>query len=230
MSEGSNQRWILLVIVLLLSACTSQDVIDIYGRDNDALYSVQTTFPVSIKETPFYLKLQSLKTSANFLQSVPSGKFIDFENIQLWGPESISVESGISTASVSIGSLDLEISDVFSSSFFIGLSQSEFDADIVFQSGPAVSIRDRVLEAYVDIGLWYQLTDKLKLGLMLALTRNINIGGYSDAQLFLNYQLFPHMEVMVGVHDFFYDYNRSGSASTLFIESRGPFITLNFPF
>ena len=232
------QRLIVTTTLLMLFACTSENVIDIYGRDNEGLYGVQTSFPISKSEAPVYLKLQLSKTRADFLQDVPDGKFVDFENIQLWGPDSIAVESVIRTTSVSFGTFDLPLFadfsssflDKVSSSFFIGFSQTEFDADVVFQSGPAVSIRDNVPEVYFDIGLWYQSTDKLKLGFVMAFTRNTTVGGYSDIQLSLNYQLHPHMELAVGLRDFFYDYNNSGSASTLFVESRGPFIVLNFPF
>ena len=199
---------------------------------------MQTSVRSSKSGAAVYLKLQLSKTSADFLQDVPDGKFVDFETVQLWGQDRIAVESDIRTASVSFGTFDLPLFDEFSSSFFdkvsssffIGFSQTEFDADVVFQSGPAVSIRDSIPEVYFDIGLWYQSTDKLKLGFVMAFTRNTSGGGYSDIYLSLDYKLRSHMELVVGVRDFFYDYNNSCSASTLFFESRCPFIVLNFPF
>lgn len=219
-----------VVFSVLLSACTSTNIIDIEGSDNDGVYSVQASFPITKSEAPVYLKLHSLKTSADFLQTVPDGKFIDFKNIQVWGPDSVAVESDIRTSSVSFGTFDLMGKDEFSTSFFIGLSQTDFDADIVFQSGPAVNLKDKLHELYFDMGFWYQTTEKLKLGFVLAFGISGNISTYSDIQLSFNYKLLPHMELVAGLRDFYYYYGESDSSSSLNIDSRGLFFGLNFPF
>lgn len=230
MSKRIVNLFIIVAVLIILPACTSSNIIDIEGSDNAGMYSLQTSFPITESEAPVYLKLQALKTSADFSQHVPDGKFIDFENIQLWGPDSITVESEISTASVSFGTFELMMMDDFSSSFFIGLSQTEFNADIAFQSGPAVSISDRLYELYFDIGFWHQTTEKLKLGLIMAFAINTHISTYSDIQLSLNYKLAPHVELVAGLRDFYYYYGEGDSRSSLIIDSRGPFVGLNFPF
>ncbi|MDH3342174.1 MAG: hypothetical protein OEM07_00465 [Gammaproteobacteria bacterium] len=194
------------------------------------LYGLQTSFPVSEGENPVYFKLQSLKTSADFSHRIPDGKFIDFENIQLSGPDSVSVESDIRTTAASFGTFELMTMNDFSSSFFIGFSHTELDAEIAFLSGSAVNKRDQINELYFDVGFWYQAIEELKLGFVMAFGINGNISTYSDIQLSLNYKLLPHMELVAGFRDFYYYYGEGDSTSNLIIDSRGPFMVLNFPF
>lgn len=216
--------------LLLLNACTSQHIVDIEGRDDNGFRTLQTSFPITQSGAPVYLKLRGSRTSADFVSLVPDGKYIFFEDIQLTGPGSIAVESDISTMSVSVGFFEPLMDSQFTGSAFLGVSQTQFDADLAFQDGPQLSIRDRIREAYVDMGFWYQATDKFKLGMMFALSMNADVSGYSEVEFFLGYKLFSHMELAVGLRDFTYDYNEGESRSTLRVQSRGPFIMLNFPF
>jgi len=224
------QRLTFIAGLLVLSACTSQNIIDIEGRDDNALYTVQTSFPVTSSEDPVYLKLRASRTSAEFLQQVPDGKYIFFQDIQITGSDRIAVESDIATTSISFGIFDFMMADKFTTSVFIGASQTRFNADVAFQSGASVDIRDRIREAYLDMGLWYRPTDRLKLGLMFAMSMSADISGYNEIELSLSYKLFSHLEVAAGLRDFVYNYNEGDSRSSLHIESKGPFVMLYFPF
>ncbi|MFC1589375.1 hypothetical protein ACFL3P_03790 [Pseudomonadota bacterium] len=217
------------VTLLILSACTSQDVIDIEGSDNKGLYTIQTSFPV-VEKAPVYLKLRASRTSADFSQDIPDGKYVFFEDLQITGPDGVTVESDIDTASISIGFLDDAGIDRLSMAIFLGVSQTRFNADVFFQSGPSVMIRDRIRELYLDAGIWYEVADRLKLGLAYALSMNADVSGLIELELSLSYRLLSHMEITVGLRDFTYNYNEGESRSSLWVQSKGPFVMLNFPF
>lgn len=113
---------------------------------------------------------------------------------------------------------------------FLGVSQTRFNADVFFQSGPSVMIRDRIRELYLDAGIWYEVADRLKLGLAYALSMNADVSGLIELELSLSYRLLSHMEITVGLRDFTYNYNEGESRSSLWVQSKGPFVMLNFPF
>ena len=219
------------LIALLLGACTSEHIIDIQGKDDNAIYSVQTTFPVTGDASPIYLKLKTSKVRADFLQEVPDGKYIFFQDIQVTGPDAVSVESDISTTTLGLGFIDSAKSvEKLSIAVFIGASQTDFSADVFFQSGSNIHVRDNIKELYIDGAIWYEFADRLKAGLAYALSMNADVSGFDEIDLFLNYLLFPHLELAIGLRDYTYRYNEGDSRSGIEVQSRGPFISLNFPF
>jgi hypothetical protein len=220
-----------LTLLSLLVACTSDHIIDIEGKDDNAIYSVQTSFPITKSETPLYLKLRTSKIRADFSQLVPDGKYIFYEDIQITGPDAIDVDSDITATSISLGFVDNALpGKKFSIAVFIGVSKTDFNADVIFQSGPRVFVRDNIKELYLDAGLWYEVAERLRIGLALAMSMNADISGMNEVELALSYRMFTHLELAIGLRDFTYNYNEGDSRSGITVQSRGPFVSLNFPF
>ena len=122
----SIQIFTVSVCVAVLTACSSTNVVNIQGKDRTGFYNLQTTFPISDKEDAYLIKLRATTTEGEFNHAISDGKIIDYENIQIVGPDEVTGDMRISTCSISFGVLDDLMADKFFMSAFAGMATTRF--------------------------------------------------------------------------------------------------------
>ena len=213
----------------ILQACSSTNVINIEGKDRTGFYNLQTTFPVSDKEDAYLVKLRAMTTEGEFAHTIPDGKIIDYEDIQIVGPDEVTGEMRISTGSVSFGVLDDLMADRFFMSAFAGIATTRFKGNFKTQSGITSEIENNTFEVYVDLKVMRELSEKVNAGVSAAFGRNLDLSGTSAVDILINFETGRHMEVEAGYRWFKYDYLSEENDSGVEIELNGPFIAVNFP-
>jgi len=218
-----------LLCVALLQACSSTNVVNIEGKDGTGFYNLQTTFPVSDKDDAYLIKLRAMTTEGEFANTIPDGKIIDFEDIQIVGPDEITGDMRITTGSVSFGVLDDLMADKFFMSAFAGVATTRFKGNFQTQSGINSEIENNTFEVYVDLKVMRELTEKINAGVSAAFGRNLDLSGTSAVDILINFETGRHMEIEAGYRWFTYDYLSEENDSGVEIDLNGPFIAVNFP-
>jgi hypothetical protein len=225
-------RWLLCVLAaMLLNACAG-NVVSIESEDSVTFTTLETSFPVNRQET-LKLKLRGSRTSGDYSQTVPDGKMILIEDVQILGPTEVNGSTDLTYASVSIGTEDIFKNTGMESKFrgllYVGLAQTNMDLTLIHE-GTAYSSNDRTTEMYMQLGMDYRIAPALYGGGTWAFSIGPDLTGISEIDLKLNYALFKHLEVMGGYRWLRYDYYVEEDESIIHVDFRGPFIGLNIPF
>lgn len=90
-------RWLLCMLaVMLLNAC-ADNVVSIESEDSVTFTTLETSFPVNRQET-LKIKLRGSRTSGEYSQTVPDGKMILIEDVQIRGPTEVNGSTDLTYA------------------------------------------------------------------------------------------------------------------------------------
>jgi hypothetical protein len=225
-------RWLLYMLaVMLLNAC-ADNVISIESEDSVTFTTLETSFPVNSQET-LKLRLRGSRTSGDYTQSVPDGKMILIEDVQIRGPTEVNGTTDLTYASVSIGSDDIFNTPATESKWrglaFVGVAQTNMDLTLIHE-GTTYKSNDRTTELYMQLGADYEIAPSLYGGGTWAFSLGPDLTGISEIDLKLNYALFKHLEVMGGYRWLKYNYYVEEDESIIHVNFKGPFIGINVPF
>ena len=221
---------ILNAILVLVSGCSSTNVINLEGSDTTRFSDVRLSFPVIKEDENKRIKLRLTDASGEFSQDIPEGKVVDFEDFQLVGPDQVSSVANITVASISYGRVGEALRENFFLSAFAGISRTNFEIDMETESGQITGVRNKSFEVYIDLGIYHMLLPYLTGGLEAAFSRNLSLSGITEWGFVLKFRPSKHMEIMGGYRWFKYDYFTTDYDSGIIVELNGPFIGLNLPF
>jgi len=220
----------LIVALVLVSGCSSTNVINLEGSDSTRFSDLRLSFPVTKEDENERIKLRLTDTSGEFSQDIPEGKIVDFENFQLVGPDQVRSIADITMASISYGRIGEVLRDNFFISAFAGISRTNFEIDMESESGQSTGVRNKSFEVYVDLGLYHLLLPYLSAGLEAAFSRNLSLTGITEWGVVLKFRPSKHMEIIGGYRWFKYDFFTTDYDSGIIVELNGPFIGLELPF
>ncbi|MBT8128585.1 MAG: hypothetical protein KJP10_01255 [Gammaproteobacteria bacterium] len=218
------------VILVLVSGCSSTNVINLEGSDTTRFSDLRLSFPVTKEDENKRIKLRLTDASGEFSQDIPEGKVVDFEDFQLLGPDQVSSVADITVASISYGRVGEALRKNFFLSAFAGISRTNFEIDMETESGQITGVRNKSFEVYIDLGIYHLLLPYLTGGLEAAFSRNLSLSGITEWGVVLKFRPSKHMEIMGGYRWFKYDYFTTDYDSGIIVELNGPFIGLNLPF
>jgi len=223
-------RLLLFAMALMLTACSSTNVINLEGSDSTKFRDFQTSFHVSSEDEAERIKLRVTETNGEFGQDIPDGKIVEFEDFFLVGPDQVQSKADFTMASISYGRIDQALREKFFMSAFAGVSRTNFDIDMQSASGLTTSVRNRSFEVYVDLGIYREVLPYLNAGLAAAFSRNLTLSGVTEWQVFLGFIPFKHLQIIGGYRWFKYDYFTEDFDSGIIVELNGPFIGFDLPF
>ena len=220
------------MLVVLMSACTS-NVISIDSKDRSNFTTLETSVPVSDKMGA-RLKLRASRAEGVYSQTVPDGKLILIDDIQIRGPTDVGGTTELSYGSISVGSDNIldggeELQHRLLASVYFGLAQTLMDLTLV-HDGATYRINDRTTEFYMQGGVSYKVTPEFYAGGTYAMSMGPDLTGISEADLRMDYILSKHLQVMGGYRWLEYSYLVQEDDSIVRVEFRGPFIGLYMPF
>jgi len=225
-------RWLLFMLaVMLLNACTD-NVVSIESEDSVTFTTLETSFPVNRQET-LKIKLRGSRTSGEYSQTVPDGKMILIEDVQIRGPTEVNGSTDLTYASASIGTDDMFNTPGMASKFrglmYVGVAQTNMDLTLIHE-GTTYTTNDRTTELYMQVGMDYEIAPSLYGGGTWAFSIGPDLTGISEIDLKLNYAVFKHLEVMGGYRWLKYNYYVEEDESIIHVNFKGPFIGINVPF
>lgn len=225
-------RWLAcLLAVTLLNAC-ADNVISIESEDSVTFTTLETSFPVNRQET-LKVKLRGSRTSGDYSQTVPDGKIILIENVQIRGPTEVNGSTDLTYASVSIGTDGVFDNPAMVPKLrglvYVGVAQTNMDLTLIHE-GTTYTSNDRTTELYMQLGMDYEIVPSLYGGGTWAFSLGPDLTGISEFDLKLNYALFRHLEVMGGYRWLKYNYYVEEDESIIHVNFKGPFIGINVPF
>lgn len=223
-------RLLLFAMALMLTACSSTNVINLEGSDSTKFKDFQTSFHVSSEDEAERIKFRVTQTNGEFGQDIPDGKIVEFEDFFLVGPDQVQSKADFTMASISYGRIDQVLREKFFMSAFAGVSRTNFDIDMQSASGLTTSVRNRSFEVYVDLGIYREVLPYLNAGLAAAFSRNLTLSGVTEWQVFLGFIPFKHLQIIGGYRWFKYDYFTEDFDSGIIVELNGPFIGVDLPF
>jgi len=223
-------RLLLFAMALMLTACSSTNVINLEGSDSTRFRDFQTSFHVSSEDEAERIKLRVTQTNGEFGQEIPDGKIVEFEDFFLVGPDQVQSKADFTMASISYGRIGQALREKFFMSAFAGVSRTNFDIDMQSASGLTTSVRNRSFEVYVDLGIYREVLPYLNAGLAAAFSRNLTLSGVTEWQVFLGFIPFKHLQIIGGYRWFKYDYFTEDFDSGIIVELNGPFIGVDLPF
>ncbi len=225
------KRLLSILAVMLLNACTD-NVVSIESEDSVTFTTLETSFPVNSQET-IKLKLRGSRTSGNYSQTVPDGKMILIEDVQIRGPTVVNGNTDLTYASVSIGTDEMFNTPGMLSKLrglmYVGVAQTNMDLTLIHE-GTTYTTNDRTTEFYMQAGMDYELAPSFYGGGTWAFSIGPDLTGISEFDLKLNYALFKHLELMGGYRWLKYNYYVEEDESIIHVNFRGPFLGLNVPF
>jgi len=129
-------RWLLsLLAAILLNSC-SGNVVSIESEDSVTFATLETSFPVNRQET-LKVKLRGSGTSGDYSQTVPDGKMILIEDIQIHGPTEVNGSTDLTYASVSIGTDDMfykpGMPGKLRGLMYVGVAQTNMDLTLIHE-------------------------------------------------------------------------------------------------
>lgn len=220
-----------LLAVTLLNAC-ADNVISIESEDSVTFTTLETSFPVNRQET-LKVKLRGSRTSGDYSQTVPDGKIILIENVQIRGPTEVNGSTDLTYASVSIGTDGVFDNPAMVPKLrglvYVGVAQTNMDLTLIHE-GTTYTSNDRTTELYMQLGMDYEIVPSLYGGGTWAFSLGPDLTGISEFDLKLNYALFRHLEVMGGYRWLKYNYYVEEDESIIHVNFKGPFIGINVPF
>ena len=220
------------MLVVLMSACTS-NVISIDSEDRSNFTTLETSIPVSDK-IGARLKLRVSRAEGVYSQTVPDGKLILIDDIQIRGPTDVGGTTDLSYGSISVGSDNIfdggeELQHKLRTSVYFGLAQTIMDLTLL-HDGVTYRISDRTTEFYMQGGISYKVNPELYAGGTYALSMGPDLTGISEADLRIDYTLFKHLQLIAGYRWLEYGYLVEEDDSIVRVKFRGPFIGLYIPF
>ena len=224
--------WLLsLLATMLLNAC-SGNVVSIESEDSVTFTTLETSFPVNRQET-LKVKLRGSRTSGDYSQTVPDGKMILIEDVQIRGPTEVNGSTDLTYASVSIGTDDMFNNPGMESKLrglmYVGVAQTNMDLTLIHE-GTTYTTNDRTTELYMQVGMDYEIVPSFCGGGTWAFSLGPDLTGISEIDLKLSYAVFKHLEVMGGYRWLKYNYYVEEDESIIHINFKGPFIGINVPF
>ena len=215
---------------LLLGACSSTNVVNLEGSDDTTFKDLRLSYPVTKEDPNERVKFRYTSAKGDFTQDIADGKIVDFEDLQLVGPDQVQAITDISTASISYGRVDQTLRDNFFMSAFAGISRTNFEIDMESASGSSSSVRNKSFEVYVDLGIYYLPLPFLSAGLEAAFSRNLSLSGLTEWGAVARFRPSKHMEIIGGYRVYKYDYFTTDYDSGITVELNGPFIGLDIQF
>lgn len=215
---------------MMLTACSSTNVVNLEGSDSTTFNDFRASFPVTKQDENKRIKFRFTQASGQFTQDIADGKIVDFEDFQLTGPDQVRAVTDLTTASISYGRVGEAIRENFLLSAFAGISRTNFEIDMESESGLATGVRNKSFEVYVDLGLYHLLTPYLTAGLEAAFSRNLSLSGVTEWGAILKFRPFKQMEIIGGYRWFKYDYFTTDYDSGIIVELNGPFVGLDLSF
>ena len=221
---------IISLCLILLTACSSTNVVNLEGSDDTSFIDFRASFPVTKQDQNERIKFRFTQASGQFTQDIADGKIVDFEDFQLTGPDQVRAVTDLTTASISYGRVGEAIRENFLLSAFAGISRTNFEIDMESESGLATGVRNKSFEVYVDLGIYHLFTPYLSAGLEAAFSRNLSLSGVTEWGAILKFRPFKQMEIIGGYRWFKYDYFTTDYDSGIIVELNGPFIGLDLSF
>lgn len=227
-----NRNLTYLIPVILLSACSS-NVINIDAKDSTSFTTLETSTPVS-RDDRVKIKLRASRADGDYTQTVPEGKRIIIDNVDIQGPIDVSGTMGLTYGSISIGGDDIfdgghALQRKLRTSVYIGIAQTIMDLTLVHE-GTTYTTNDRTTEFYMQGGMSYGITPSFHAGATYAMSIGPDLTGISEGDLKLDYKLFKLLQIMGGYRWLEYHYLVEEEDSTIKINFRGPFIGFYIPF
>lgn len=221
-----------LAAALVLSGC-ADNVVSIESEDSVTFTTLETSFPID-KKRKLEIKLRGSRTSGEYSQTVPDGKMILIDDVQIHGPTDVNGSTDLTYASVSIGSNDFftgtgQAEGKWRPSVFLGVAQTNMDLTLV-HAGNTYKTSDRTTEMYMQWGVLYEFYPAFSGGGSWAVSLGPDLTGISEIDLKLHYALFKHLEIMGGYRWLEYNYYVEEDESIIHIDFRGPFVGLSVPF
>ena len=220
-----------LMPVILLGSCSS-NVINIDAKDSATFTTLETSIPLS-RDDKVRIKLRASQVNGDYSQTVPVGKRIIIDNVDIQGPADVSGTMDLTYGSVSIGGDDIfdggdALQRKLRTSVFLGVSQTVMDLTLVHE-GTTYTTNDRTTELYMQGGMSYGITPSFHAGATYAMSIGPDLTGISEGDLKLDYSLFKHLQIMGGYRWLEYHYLVEEEDSTIKVDFRGPFIGLYIP-
>ncbi len=216
--------------LIVLSACSSTNVVNLEGSDSTTFNDFRVSFPVTKQNENERIKFRFTNASGQFSQDIADGKTVDFEDFQLTGPDQVQAMTDLTTASISYGRVGETIRENFFLSAFAGISRTNFEIDMESASGLTTGVRNKSFEVYVDLGIYHLLVPYLTAGIEAAFSRNLSLSGVTEWGAILKFRPFRQMEILGGYRWFKYDYFTTDYDSGIIVELNGPFIGLDLSF
>jgi hypothetical protein len=228
----SRYLWLLLSApgLALLAACSSTNVVNLEGSDSTTFTDYRASYPVSEDGFTERIKIRLTQTSGEFGQDIAEGKKVDFEDFQLTGPDRIDSVTDITVASISYGVVGKVLREDFYMAASGGISRTNFEIDMQTESGQATGVRNKSFEAYVDLGIYYEVLPFVSAGLEAAFSRNLTLSGITEWGVIAGFRPMKYMAIMGGYRWFKYDYFTPDYDSGIIVELNGPFVGLDFLF
>jgi hypothetical protein len=218
------------IFAVMLSACSSTNVVNLEGSDSTTFSDYRAAFPVSEDGYSERIKVRITQASGEFGQDIAEGKIIDFEDFQLTGPDQVNSVTELTTASISYGSIGKVLRDDFFMAASAGVSRTNFEIDMEAASGATTGVRNKTFEVYVDLGIYYEVLPFISAGLEAAFSRNLTLSGITEWGVMMDFRPMKHMAFIGGYRWFKYDYFTADYDSGIIVELNGPFFGLDFLF
>ncbi|MGD2054890.1 MAG: hypothetical protein PVG45_12365 [Gammaproteobacteria bacterium] len=218
------------IFAAMLNACSSTNVVNLEGSDSTTFTDYRASFPVSEDGYSDRIKIRLTQTSGEFGQDIAEGKKVDFEDFQLTGPDHIDSVTDITVASISYGVVGKVLREDFYMAASGGVSRTNFEIDMATESGQTTGVRNKSFEAYVDLGIYYEVLPFLSAGLEAAFSRNLTLSGITEWGVIAGFRPMKYMAIMGGYRWFKYDYFTPDHDSGIIVELNGPFVGLDFLF
>jgi hypothetical protein len=213
-----------------LVACSSTNVVNLEGSDSTTFTDYRASFAVSDDGYSERIKIRVTQAKGEFGQDIAEGKIVDFEDFQLTGPDHVDAITDITVASISYGAVGKALREHFFLSAYAGVSRTNFEIDMDAESGTSTGVRNKSFEAYVDLGIYYEVLPFVNAGLEAAFSRNLTLSGITEWGVVADFRPMKHMAIIGGYRWFKYDYFTPDYDSGIIVELNGPFIGLDFLF
>jgi len=228
----SRLLWLLLsgLTLAAVNGCSSTNVVNIEGSETTSFSDYRASFPVSEDGYTDRIKVRVTRASGQFGQEIAEGKIVDFEDFQLTGPDFVDAATNLTTASISYGSVGKVLREDFFMAASAGISRTNFEIDMEAESGATTGVRNKTFEAYVDLGIYYELLPFMDVGIEAAFSRNLTLSGFTEWGLIMDFRPMKQMAFIWGYRWFKYDYFTTDYDSGIIVELNGPFLGLDFLF
>lgn len=225
----------LTCLVLLITACSSADIVQDIKPSGDVQFStIETTFPVVKRPgNDFKINIRALKTSKKSKQNLAADKELEIGNQTIFGPTEISLDTDITFISVGMGIEPKLFSveyDKWSSKLYFGISQTDINLALQHE-GDYYDVDQTNLELFYLFGLTYKVSPSFGI----EASYQFGSGGivcctYSNTELRLRYLLLEHLEILAGYRWFNYMYFKPNTDTDIEIDFRGPLAGIHILF
>ena len=186
---------ICFMLIMLMSACSS-NVISIDANDSTTFTTLETSISIT-RDDSARIKLRTSRANGDYTQTVPDGKRIVIDNIDIQGPTDVSGTADLTYGSISIGGDDIfdggeALQRKLRTSVYFGLAQTIMDMTLVHE-GTTYRTSDRTTEFYMQYGMSYGITTSFHAGATYAMSIGPDLTGINEGDLKLDYALFKQL-------------------------------------